>query len=149
MKQSPLILLTLFYFACGSSKPEARSFANAKMPPQIPPSHCRLIGTIISIDTTRSPNPQDPCAKAPCKAKVKITKVLGYGSGFTTPLTEGREVEMTFVFTLAPTTKDLFPNLIATYPGLKTGDTFQADVQAQLKMGEEKPSLTVMSYEVK
>jgi len=56
---------------------------------------------------------------------------------------------MTFIFTLAPTTKDLFPNLTATYPGLKTGDTFQADVQAQLKMGEEKPSLTVMSYEVK
>ncbi len=56
---------------------------------------------------------------------------------------------MTFTFTLAPTTKDLFPNLMTTYPGLKTGDTFQADVQAQVKMGEEKPSLVVMSYEVK
>jgi hypothetical protein len=149
MKHSPLILLTLFYFACGSSKPEGRAVAHAKLPPQIAPSHCRLVGTIVSIDTTRSPNPQDPCAKAPCKAKVKITKILGYGAGFTSPLAEGREVEMTFTFTLAPTTKDLFPNLIATYPGLKTGDTFQADIQAQVKMGEEKPSLVVMGYEVK
>jgi hypothetical protein len=146
MKFCLLPLFVLFCAACGSTKNEARL---AKLPPQIAPSHCRLMGTILSIDPSRSTNPQDPCAKAPCKAKVKITKILGYGAGFTSPLAEGREVEMTFTFTLAPTTKDLFPNLIATYPGLKTGDTFQADVQAQLKMGEEKPSLTVMGYEVK
>jgi hypothetical protein len=142
-----LISVALFSFSCASSKQGTPSFA--KLPPQVAPSHCRLVGTIVSIDTTRSPNPQDPCAKAPCKAKVKITKILGYGAGFTSPLAEGREVEMTFTFTLAPTTKDLFPNLIATYPGLKTGDTFQADIQAQVKMGEEKPSLVVMGYEVK
>lgn len=139
-------LLALLFFACGSTKEAARL---AKLPPQIAPSHCRLVGTIVSINPTRSTNPQDPCAKAPCQATIKITKILGYGSGFTTPLTEGSEVEMTFTFTLAPTTNDLFPNLLARYPGLNTGDAFQADVQTQVKMGEAKPSLIVMNYEVK
>ncbi|MGQ9805037.1 MAG: hypothetical protein ACUVRP_03050 [Chlorobiales bacterium] len=83
------------------------------------------------------------------RAKVKITKILGYGSGFIKPLSEGSEVEMTFAFTLAPTTNDLFPNFLTRYPRLKTGNTFQADVQTQVSMGEAKPSLIVMNYEVK
>ncbi|MFQ3597809.1 MAG: hypothetical protein SNJ55_06295 [Chloroherpetonaceae bacterium] len=147
MKFYLFLLLAAFSFACGSTKEDARSFA--KLPQQIPPNHCRMIGVIASIDETRSTDRESPCAKAPCKAKVKITKILGYGSGFNTPLTEGREVEMTFAFTLAPTTKELFPNLAARYKGLKQGDTFQADVQSQQRIGDDLPSLTVISYEAK
>ncbi|MCS6989205.1 MAG: hypothetical protein NZM06_06760 [Chloroherpetonaceae bacterium] len=146
MKHLSLVALALCLSACGSSKQAEPPLA--KLPAQIPPSHCRIIGTIVSIDPTRSTNPQDPCSKAPCKAKVKITRVLGYGSGFSATLAEGKEVEMTFAFTLAPTTKDLFPNLVARYKGLKEGDSFQADVQSSLKLGDDKPSLTVMAYEV-
>ncbi len=147
MKLYLSLLLAGFSFACGSTKEDARPFA--KLPPQVAPNHCRLMGVIAAIDETRSTDRESPCAKAPCKAKVKITKILGYGSGFTTPLTEGNEVEMTFAFTLAPTTKELFPNLTARYKGLKQGDTFQADVQSEPKLGEALSALVVMSYEVK
>lgn len=140
------VFLALLVCACGSSK--QAELPLAKLPAQIPPSHCRFVGTIVSIDPARSSNPQDPCAKAPCKAKVKIVRTIGYGSGFVGTLAEGKEVEMTFAFTLAPTTKDLFPNLSARYKGLKQGDTFQADAQSSLKLGDDKPSLTVMAYEV-
>ncbi len=151
MKYLPLLFVFLCC-ACGSTKQEmtkqeVRPFA--KLPQQIPPSHCRISGTISTIDSTRSPDTQSPCAKVPCKAKVKVNKIFGYGSGFTNPLTEGSEVEMTFAFTLAPTTKELFPNLDARYKGLKQGDTFQADVQLQQRLGDSAPSLVVMSYEVK
>ncbi|MFN3344070.1 MAG: hypothetical protein ACK412_00275 [Chloroherpetonaceae bacterium] len=146
------LLFVFFICACGTTKQDvqkqdARPFA--KLPQQIPPNHCRIVGTISLIDSTRFPDPQSPCAKAPCKAKVKINKILGYGSGFTNPLTEGREVEMTFAFTLAPTTKELFPNLDARYKGLKQGDTFQADVELQQRLGDSAASFVVMSYEVK
>ncbi len=147
MKFCYFLLLAVLVCACGTTREDARPFA--KLPQQIAPSHCRIIGVVASIDETRSTDTKNPCAKAPCKAKVKITKILGYGSGFTTPLTEGSEVEMTFAFTLAPTTKDLFPNLSARYKGLKQGDTFQADVQSQFKLGDTSPSLVVMSYEAK
>jgi hypothetical protein len=151
MRFLPLLFVFLIC-ACGSTKQDdarqdTRPFA--KLPQQIAPNHCRISGTLSTIDSTRSPDPQSPCAKVPCKAKVKVNKILGYGSGFTNPLTEGSEVEMTFAFTLAPTTKELFPNLDARYKGLKQGDTFQADVQLQQQLGDSAPSLVVMRYESK
>ncbi len=147
MKHYLPILLAVALAACASSKEDSRPIA--KLPSQIPPNHCRILGVVSAINNARSTDAQSPCAKAPCKAKVKITKILGYGSGFAKPLAEGSEVEMTFAFTLAPTTKELFPNLAARYKGLKLGDAFQADVESVVKLGEEKPSLTVISYEVK
>lgn len=147
MKICYSLLLVMFSFACGSTKEDARPLA--KLPQQIAPNHCRIIGAVVSIDETRSTDAESPCAKAPCKAKVKINKILGYGSGFTTPLTEGSEVEMTFSFTLSPTTKDLFPNLKVQYKGLKQGDVFQADVRSEPKLGDASSPLIVMSYEVK
>ena len=66
----------------------------------------------------------------PCRGIVRIDSILGYGSSFGNPLAVGQRVNVHFAFALAPTTKDLFPNMTETYPGLELNSRFRADVES-------------------
>ena len=115
----------------------------------IPPGHCRIIGTIVSIDAIqKTGNADDPYSKAPSRAVVRVDSVLGYGQGFIRPLSKSKEVPITFKFTLSPT-KDLFKNMTKTYPGLEMGSKFLADVEAQQLLGTESFQYSISQYEVK
>ncbi len=96
---------------------------------RIPPGVVRIRGTIVDIDTSRKSSVDNsPCGKQPCWAKVRIDSILGYGAG--APVVSRYEtVSVNFVFTLGPTTKELFPNLDNRLPGLPTGSSFQADLR--------------------
>lgn len=94
-------------------------------PSKIPPGHAEITGEIVEIEPISKMEKEDsPCSKAPCIAKVKIDGVT-YGSGFPV-LSKKKEIMIKFNFTLMPTTKELFPNMDDSYPGLNVGDKFEA-----------------------
>ena len=113
---------------------------------QIAPAYCRVVGQIVSVLPALLADKKDPCGKVPCQAKVKIKKVIGYGSAFGSPLGEGALITVTFSFTLHPTQK-YFPELTTHLPGLKVGQTFQADMR---EVGDNKTkTYQVNEYQVK
>ena len=160
MIQFFLIASIVFIFtACSSSKTSSDSAKqtdssepkNRILPvgEPIPVGSCSVVGTILSIETDRrSPDVSSPCSKAPCWATVRIDSILGYGSGFDKPLAVGGQVSVMFGFTLEPT-KDLFPNMSESYPGLQVGSRFFANVRASSGMGSDKASYTVFGYKVR
>jgi hypothetical protein len=103
-------------------------------PPQIPPGTCRLLGRIVTILPQRDPDPQAPCGRVPCRARVRIERLLGYGAAFHPPLAEGQEVKVYFTFTLSPTSK-YFPELTSPLPGLRVGQRFEADMSGPAEPG--------------
>lgn len=94
----------------------------------IPPGHCRIAGTIISIDSNlEKDSSKDPCSIKPCNTRVRVDSIIGYGSAFP-PLLIGQIIRLHFYFTISPTTKDLIPNMSEFYTGLNTGDSFIGDI---------------------
>ncbi len=134
MMVAPLALLA----ACGTQSDKAvREDAQkhalvSNQGESIPPGKCRIVGTIIAIDSTLEGN--GPCSKAPCRALVRVDSILGYGSAFRNPLPLHGQVSVRFAWTLAPTTEDLFPNMTDRLPGLVTGSTFRSDVESNVEM---------------
>ena len=96
--------------------------------PTIAPGHCRIIGKVIAISPEREANATNICGKTPCRAKIKIEKVIGYGHSFNETLAVGEEINAYFIFSLKPTEK-LLPDLTTPLPGLKIGSSFQADIE--------------------
>ena len=145
-----LILLifsvTVLYTGCSTIKKE-------KTPPQkiiskIPPGHARINAEITKIEpVAENKDSNDPCFKAPCIAMVKVTGA-GYGAGFPT-LTIGKEIRINFQFTLAPTSKELFPNMEDSYPGLKVGQEFTALVAHIEVIDKTLPSYQIYGYSLK
>jgi hypothetical protein len=99
---------------------------------RIAPGKCRIVGTIVAIDSTMEAT--GPCSKAPCRAVVRVDSVLGYGSAFGNPVALQGQIPVRFAFTLAPTTKDLFPNMTDRFPGLALGSRFQTDLESAVEM---------------
>ncbi len=117
----------------GSSNIQASNTYSEK----IAPGQCRIVGTIISVDSTLDKySPKDPCSIHPCKAVVSVDSIIGYGSSFP-PLQKGSSINIYFYFTLGPTTKDLFPSLKEFYPGLKPGDSFTGNIVAVNTMNSD------------
>jgi len=154
-----LCCLLLLEAGCGNNSAARREGESGRPAPQeaatsIAPNHCRIIGTIVSVDPDfRTGEPGTPTAEEPCLAVVRVDSVLGYGSAFGRPLAQGREIEVLFKFTLSPT-KDLFPRLARHYPGLKAGSRFQADVELVSERPRESGAVAgyrhvVYGYEVK
>ncbi len=113
---------------------------------KIPPGHAKIVGIIIKIEpVSDSSNLNDPCSKVPCIAFVKVRSV-NYGAGFPV-LTMGKEIKIKFLFTLGKTTKDLFPNMEETYPGLKVGQEFTALVSHMEYIDETAPKFQIYSYD--
>jgi len=143
-------------FDCSASKPQGNT--TRSMPesaPQIPtlnqpipPSHCRVIGTIVSVDSTQlHPQGTDPCSQAPCEAGVRVDSIVGYGSAFPQPFAGGQIVRVRFTCTLGPTGR-IFPAMNPALPGLSAGDQFRADIVGTPAPGAANESMfTVESYE--
>jgi hypothetical protein len=120
-----------------SSEQKSPSF----FPETIPPNHCRIVGTILSIaGTLKTAQADDPLSKVPCLAVVRIDSILGYGSAFTNPLAVGNEISVLFQFTLNPT-KDIFPTLQQHYPGLTVGSVFRTDLEEVMADEQQKKTL--------
>jgi len=108
---------------------------------KVPPNHCRIVGTILSITgTLKTAQADDPLSKVPCLAVVRIDSILGYGSAFTDPLAVGNEISVLFQFTLSPT-KDIFPTLQQHYPGLMVGSVLRADLEEIIADEQQKKTL--------
>ena len=145
-----LILLifsvTVLYTGCSTIKKE-------KTPPQkiiskIPPGHARINAEITKIEpVAENKDSNDPCSKAPCIAMVKV-KGAEYGAGFPS-LTINSEIKIKFQFTLAPTSKELFPNMEDSYPGLKEGQEFTALVAHIENIDKTLPNYQVYGYTLK
>ena len=109
---------------------------------------CRIIATIKEIDTTRFlDDPEAPCGKAPCYATIIINQILGYGSGFSSKLYKGQELEVNFKFTLQPT-DEIAPDLQLRLPGLKIGNEFIADLEALPVLGQNQLEYVIYKYEL-
>ena len=128
----------------------AKPFA---VPSSIAPNHCRILATVVAIDTVlKAANPNDPCAKAPCNATVRVDSLLGYGSGFPATLSRGQQISARFRFTTAPTA-GLLPELSQNFPGVRVGTKILADVEGSQApaFGETSggAAFTISGYEVK
>ena len=157
----PILLVPLLLaFQCGSPRPD-REAGKTQGPDQIsrprgepdaeqrvPPSHCRFVGTIVSIDSPSvAASPADPCSKAPCTARVRIDSILAYGSAFPSPLAMGQIVAVRFSYTLHPT-NTLYPAMSPALPGLNEGSSFKADLEGLPGPAPGATNLyTVGSYE--
>ncbi|MBW8051504.1 MAG: hypothetical protein FVQ77_14430 [Cytophagales bacterium] len=110
---------------------------------------CRIIGSIVHIyDNFQLHDTSGVCAKAPCEAIVKIETIKRRGASFTGAIAAGEKIKVHFAFTLNPTTKELFPNMAARYPGLKKNDKFVADIQSRLAIGgNENAKYVIYGYE--
>lgn len=110
----------------------------------VPVGMCRIIGTVVSIDSSLAAGEGGPCSKAPCTAMVRIDSVLGCGSAVANPISVGSSVRVRFAMTLSPT-KELFPKLDPPLPGLRLGSRFKALIQS----GAEAVGYSVDSYEAR
>ena len=126
----PISFLILLIVSCSSTKEPQTT-----LPSKIAPNNCRINGTIISIEEIIDTS--GPCSTNPCVANVKVSNVIGTGSSFKIPLVKNDTINVKFAFTLSKTSKDLFPNLNKSFPGLKVEDKFIADVEKieALKLG--------------
>lgn len=121
-----------------------------KEPETFAPNTVRIIGTIVTIDSTNHPEALDqPCGSIPCIALVRVDSILGYGMAFPTPLHKGSEIAIQFAYTLAPTAQTM-PRVKPSYPGLAQGSRFLADVEGLPGIRTPKRiQYTVYGYEVR
>lgn len=144
-----LFLLPVFFISINCSKEVTKEKADPQLaqPNKIPPGHAEIIGKIMEIESVvNTRNGNDPCSKAPCLAKVMIESV-DYGAGFPT-LNKNEKIKVKFSFTLEPTTKEMFPNMDESYPGLKIGDKFKALVSFVSAINSDKPEFIIYGYSV-
>lgn len=152
----PRVLFIAFssFFALSCSTPR-QAASNQSLPvygEPIPPNTCRIVGTIVDVDSTlESRVPKNPCSKVPCTATVRVDSILGYGQAFPQALSKGEEISVKFVFTLGAT-REVFPTMTESYPGLPIGSTFSANVLGRATMtrdGANSVSFMVYGYEVR
>jgi hypothetical protein len=67
---------------------------------------------------------------------VLVDSILGYGSAFGNPIAAGRQINVRFEFTTAPTTKALFPTMDVRLPGVSVGTRIRTDLESRLEMGD-------------
>lgn len=140
-------IITTLFLSFGCHKEISKDSANNKelaQPNRISPGYAEITGQIVEIlPIDNSRNEKDPCSKEPCKAKVKIENIT-YGPGF--PTISGNTIVLNFNFTLSPTTKDMFPNMDDSYPGLKVGDKFRAMAGFENVVGKDQPEFFINGY---
>lgn len=139
-----LSTLVLLGNGCGAEQQQQVPPRPADMG-RIAPGQVRILGHVVTVDSTLSDQSDDPCSRAPCTATVRVDSILGYGSGFPRPLSRGEEIRVRFGFTLGPT-EDVIPSLEESYPGLEPGDWFWADVRGQPAMGPGNSQFIVYGY---
>ncbi len=106
-------------------------------------AQAKIIGKIITVDETRET--EGPCAKAACRARVVIQSLERTGSLFQLPDIKDT-LSVSFAFTLAATTPELFPGMKTSFPGLKANDRFEARIESRLAMNEEGVGYIIYEY---
>lgn len=140
--------LILVSFNCHKDVTKDTTDKKLAEPSKIPPGYAEIRGEIVEIEpVSKMAGDNSPCSKVPCMAKVKISDV-DYGAGFPL-LNKSKDVMIKFNFTLAPTSKDLFPNMDKTYPGLKVGDKFSALTGFASVIGKDEPEFFIYGYSKK
>lgn len=154
-----LSLVVLCLCSCSSARDENkkenstgdREFVSLPGAP-IPPNTCRLIGTIVAVDSTLQPaKAGDPCSKVPCVATIRVDSLIGYGPAFARPLVSGDQIRARFAFTLRPS-REQFPEMTESYPGLGPGSHFLVDVRSEPTPAMASPGgvvFVVYGYEVR
>ncbi len=138
-----LILASLVVFQNCSSQKENTELSKS----DVSPGTAAIAGTITEIEPISSKSDTTgPCSKAPCIALVKVSSAR-YGAAFP-PLVIGKEIRIKFRFTLAKTTKELFPDMKEVYPGLKVGDEFNAIVSTIVNVDDTAPRFQINGYEL-
>lgn len=136
-----LLLTALILFMNCSTPKENKTLIESK----IPPGHAKIIGVITEIEpVSDSSNLNDPCSKTPCVALVKVSSTV-YGAAF--PSISKDDIRIKFLFTLEKTTKELFPNMEETYPGLTVGQEFSALVSHVENIDKTAPKFQIYGYE--
>lgn len=142
------ISFVLVSFNCNKEVTKDNEKPELQKPDTIPPGQARISGEIVEIEPiSKMAGDNSPCSKAPCLAKVKIDGIT-YGAGFPV-INKNNNVTIKFNFTLNPTTKDLFPNMDETYPGLKVGDKFTALTGFENVIGKDDPEFYIFGYSKK
>ncbi|MGA7839215.1 MAG: hypothetical protein WB996_14695 [Ignavibacteriaceae bacterium] len=142
------ISFVLISFNCQKDVTKDNEKPELQKPDTIPPGQASISGEIVEIEpVSKMAGDNSPCSKAPCMAKVKIDGVT-YGAGFPV-LNKKDNITIKFNFTLSPTTKDLFPNMDESYPGLKVGDKFTALAGFVNAIGKDEPEFYVYGYSKK
>lgn len=103
-----------------------------------------MIATILKTGNLDSSDTSNYCSKAPCRAYLKINKILAYGSSFPTEVTAGAEIEAFFPNTLTPH----LIKIKSTYPDLKTGDRIQALLESRIQPSND-PLFIINDYQLK
>ena len=151
-----LITLMLFLvFACSTEKNKSTETAEKQMDPpkhQLYPKEvisvgkCRVEATVVEIlEPSAKTNEKDPCSKFPCVAKIKIDKIIGYGSAFPAVFNSEQIISVKFTTTLMPSAV-VDPESGQKLPGLEKGDSFKADISSMQAMGE-KNNQTFLIYD--
>ena len=141
---STILVITVSILLMNCSTPKENKIL---IESKIPPGHAKVVGIITEIEpVSDSSNLNDPCSKAPCIALVKVTSAV-YGAAFPS-FTKDEKIRIKFLFTLEQTTKELFPNMEETYPGLRVGQEFTALVAHIDNIGETVPKFQIYSYEL-
>lgn len=142
-----LFILTVSFLSVNCHKEVTKDSTDQKLadPNKIPPGQAEINGEIVEIlPIQRMQNDKDPCSKAPCMAKVKVENI-SYGAGF--PVINKKDtLTIKFNFTLLPTTKEMFPNMDETYPGLNVGDRFSAHTSFVSSIGSGQSEFFVYGY---
>ncbi len=137
-----LLFSLLFLFSCNS-------LPDSTLPAKVAPNNCRINGTIVKIYEVSDKS--GPCSIHPCTAEVKINNVIDAGFSFNPPLISEEIIKVKFEFTLSATSKELFPALTTSFPGLKIGDTFNADVERieliQLYKNSPQSEYKILNYD--
>ena len=137
------ILFALLFVSYTSTKTP-----QTPLPNDVAPNSCRINGTVVNIENITETS--GPCALSPCVAKIKINNVIKTGSSFRTPLIKGDTIKIKFEFTLSETSKELFPTLEKSYPGLQVRDKFIGDIERieliQLNNSKEKFEYKITDY---
>lgn len=142
-RRLPLLLCIVYsamLISCGPAKEgsAAQTEGKAARTETIAPNHCRIVGTIVSVDSTLDlSDTSNPCSRYPCRATVRVDSMLGYGMAFPHPLPSGSRIPVTFLFTL--------------HPGLSIGTQFRADVLAVegiAQTGQNPPAFSIAGYTV-
>lgn len=116
------LLNILFISACNSTQN-----LKSTLPNKVAPNNCRIKGTVVNIlDLIES---SGPCSLHPCTANVRINNVIETGFSFNSPIIKNDTINVKFEFTLSKTSKELFPTLEISFPGLKVGDIFIGDIE--------------------
>jgi len=142
-----LMFCALILFCKTPQKPNNSASSVADVATQSPEGG-KIEATVIKIMPVTKEDSGTVCAKAPCRALLKVSKIGNCGRTFAKTFQPGDTIMASFVYTLEPTTADLFPDLKYLYPGLKKGSSFAGEIQSRMRPGAP-PSFYIYHYELK